>query len=57
MARTGGDDWSFIRLVWIKGNFHLLSPPAAGEILLPFSKSRLESDSGEVHSVLVGLLS
>ena len=57
MAKTGGSDWLLSRVVWIKGNFHLLSPPAAGEMLLPFSTSRLESDSGEARSVLVGLLS
>ncbi len=48
MAKTGGDELSSINVVWIKGSFHLFSPLAAGEILLPFSRSSLETDSGNL---------
>ena len=35
----------------MNGSFHLLSPLAAGEMLLPFSRSSLHTDSGNCGGV------
>ena len=43
------------KVVWINGSFHLLSPAAAGDILLPFKRRSRETDSGKLHWALTVL--
>ena len=55
-ARTGGESLSSSSVSLMKGSFHRLSLPAAGDILLPFNKSRRETVEGKLGRVVGGEL-
>ena len=51
-ARTGGEVLSSSKVSLINGSFHRLSLLAAGEILLPFNRSKRESEAGKLGLVV-----